>query len=110
MTAAAVGTFLRPVGVMRFAYCYRVDRVWPAVSNARWGAEPERWSCTRFGLSEDLDEPVPDHVVPGHSICNLVQVAPDVWRDVPDAAQTPWRGEPLYWRAMRPRGQQELFS
>ena len=95
------GTFVRPVGLMRFAYCYRIDKVLPPDD----GDDAWYWGATRFGLGDD-NEPITDghqsrpstHIVPA--------LLPGVWRD----SNPTWRGCPRYWVDMGQRGQLEMFS
>lgn len=100
MNAPAIGSFVRPVGLMRFAYCYRIDMVLPP------DAEHDAWYVggTRFGLTND-NEPVAD----GHQSHPSTFIVPallsGIWRD----PNPTWRGCPRYWVDMGPRGQLEMF-
>lgn len=103
----AIGTFLRPIGLIRYGYCLRVMRQFHGSAVEEPGIEYERW-----GMQDGL--PCDDgHVKRGYYIDLLPGPAPDVWAytcrfGIYSAA---W-AEPLYYRAIGcdDSGQQELFA
>lgn len=103
MGAPAIGTFIRPVG--NYAYCYEVMRV---IDEDR--TSNEQWWCKRFGLSKD-QQPVKDGHHDTHYLNGLKEVMPGVYRDEWKADTPRWSCCPLYYRQMKPKGQQQdLFS
>lgn len=103
----AVQSFIRPVGPLPTAYCYRVDRVHPADEDG-----VEVLECTRFGLSTE-GTPVKDGKQDKHWLDSLHRVANGVWRDEFDFKGNPrWTCCPIYYRSMsaNEHGQRDLFT
>lgn len=111
------GTWLRPVGHIRYAYTYEVLGIHPP---GEWDSPDAGWriSARRWGQDE-ASRPVDDgRIQDGHSVSGLQPVQPgQVWRC---AQRSPRSGcmEPLYFRrtsapACRQAarvGQLELFA
>ena len=101
----ALGTYMRPVGLIRYAYCGRLERI-AGPQRGEWDADDwTQWQMRRFGLDE-RGEPLED----GHQnmiyVSNLHPVARGVWREDGDCSEY----GPVYWREMGQRGQLSLFD
>ncbi len=109
MKAPAVGTYLRPVSTFHMCYCYRLERV-IGPQQGPWDREPwTQFVFTRYGLDRELMEPIADGRQAEHSLRDLVEVAPGVWREADGWDHDPWGIEPMYWREIGQRGQLQLF-
>lgn len=90
------GTWLRPVGLIRYAYTLEVLAIHPP---GPWDCDDDlSWSisCRRWGQDE-AGWPVDDgRVIAGHGLSGLVAVVPGTaWRDV--TGMPSW-GDPIYYR------------
>lgn len=98
----AIGTFVKPVGRFGgYLFCYEIMEV---VTYEAWTGECVQWQLKRWGM--ECGQPFDDgHVRTGAAISGLQPVAPDVWRH-PDRSG----GDPLYWRKIETKGQQDFFK
>ena len=104
MISPAIGTFIKPVSRFGgYLYCLEIMKV---VFYEGWAGDLiEQWQYKRWGMKEG--EPFNDgHLSTGGSISGMRLVAPGVWKDAYSSRTT---GDPIYYRKMSPKGQQDLF-
>lgn len=91
-----LGTFLRPVGIMRWKYTMRVIRHFPP-DRYNWnpGIEYERWGIRDGRPYDDGD------VTAGHSIDLMPTLLPGVWR-YPPALPDEYDGPDSSYRYAQP--------
>lgn len=103
----AIGTFLRPIGLIRYGYCLRVMRQFHGSAVEEPGIEYERWGMQDGRPHDD------GHVKGGYFIDLNPGPAPGVWADVCrfGSDRAAWL-EPLYYRAIDcdDTGQRSLFA
>ena len=91
MTAPALGTYVRPVGEIRYAYCYRVVKVLHLD-----GADRQYWECERWGMHDG--QPFNDGNRRMSYLRDILEVVPGVWKDEWTGAGERWFGIPLYFK------------
>ncbi|WP_287865010.1 hypothetical protein [Achromobacter sp.] len=96
----ALGVFLRPVGALRFWYCYQLV----GVTRGNREDDLDTWHMRRWGLDEQR-QPCDDdggHAI--HYLTPMRQVRPGVFR----VEDRDWF-EPVYFIRVRQGGQMDLF-
>ena len=102
MTQPAIGTFIKPVSRFGYLYCLEIMAV---VTYEAWTGECVQWQYKRWGLKDG--QPFDDgHLKTGGSISGMQLVATGVWK-APHQSRT--TGDPIYFRRIETKGQQDLF-